>query len=275
VQYKFHPFIFLLQFAALFNNMYDLTKMIRFLRKKGMFLAVEFGPLIPSPTCGSGVEGFTGESAVELAQNVLACGGTLDYVAFDEPFYYAHYYTGPNQCNWNLSEIATNAYGTVKVLRSVFPDVVIGDIEPVNSADPVWPQTMATWLSTYESVSGMPFSFFEWDVSWPNLAAEAKYETYIKIFILLLFIILILSLFFVGMLFLCLRMPIYLSQLFSTDLGTVPRPTKHGCHLLRNTSKTISRLSNFLFRIYPWYKRGMSILLTSPRRRILQCLRIC
>jgi hypothetical protein len=71
------------------------------LKRRGIALAVEEGPLRPTADCGQLVEGFAGEEGVAVAERVKGAGGTLRYLAFDEPYFYASIYDGPNACHWS------------------------------------------------------------------------------------------------------------------------------------------------------------------------------
>lgn len=137
------------------------------LAQRGIALAVEFGPL-PATTCGAGVEGFSGGAALPVAQKVQSLGGTLQYVAMDEPFYYANIYTGQNACNWTAQQIAANAVQSIAQIRTAFPNVMVGDIEPVPAVGtPGWLASYTTWLDAWEIAAGSPLAFFHCDVNWP------------------------------------------------------------------------------------------------------------
>ncbi len=69
--------------------------------------------------------------------------GSLQYVAFDEPFEFGSLssdatYVTP--CHWTADQIAEDAVRHVALLRTVFPDVIVGDIEviPATFAAPDW-----------------------------------------------------------------------------------------------------------------------------------------
>jgi hypothetical protein len=131
------------------------------LNRRGIALAISWGPLTPEG-CGTGMEGFDGENGVRIANKIRALGGTLKYIAMDEPF------VGALGCNWTPRQTAENALRSIAKVRTVFPDVIVGDIEPVPAAQAPadWLQRYSAWLDAWKDVSGAPFPFFHLDVNW-------------------------------------------------------------------------------------------------------------
>src|SRR5438093_7776661 len=76
-----------------FTNSWATPKQLRTvvgaLKRRKIALALEDGALEPDAGCGSGIEGFGGvPEAQRVVQRIADAGGTLRYVAFDEPYYY-------------------------------------------------------------------------------------------------------------------------------------------------------------------------------------------
>jgi hypothetical protein len=145
----------------------DLTKMFQDLKRRHIALALEWGPLEPNG-CGGG-EGFDGGPALHYAKAIRDHGGSLQYVAFDEPFEFGSLssdatYVTP--CHWTAVQIAEDAVRHVALLRTVFPDVIVGDIEviPATFAAPDWLDRYQAWWDAWEKASGAPFAFFHCDV---------------------------------------------------------------------------------------------------------------
>jgi hypothetical protein len=131
---------------------------------RGFVLAVEAGPLDPAG-CGEGVEGFAGsDSGRRLAQRIKAAGGTLEVIALDEPWYYAHVYDGPNACHWPADRVAEGVAAFVEAVREEFPWVVVGDIEPTASL--VSADELAEWMDAYQVAVGEPMGFLHLDSDW-------------------------------------------------------------------------------------------------------------
>jgi hypothetical protein len=146
----------------------QLQQIFAFLKANNIALAVEFGPLTPSDTCGNGVEGFGGFAALQLVTRIQQLGGNLQYIAMDEPFSYGSLYSGNNACHWTASQIAANALQSIAVIRSVFPNVIVGDIDVVpNTLESVdWLTQYEAWLDAWTAAAGAPFAFFYFDIQW-------------------------------------------------------------------------------------------------------------
>jgi hypothetical protein len=147
------------------------------LKRRGIRLAVEEGPLRPTEDCGLFVEGFAGEEGVAVAQRVKDAGGTLRFLAYDEPYYYASIYDGPQACHWSAERIAGEIAAYNEEIRGVFGAIRFGDTEPLTSALDV--PRYESWIDTYRRVAGEPLAFFHVDVSfslpgWPALVRELE-----------------------------------------------------------------------------------------------------
>jgi hypothetical protein len=118
---------------------------------------MEYGPLDPEG-CGQGIEGFSGVSyAVVAAKRIKAAGGTLHLLAMDEPYYYAHFYDGPNACHWTPEKIAAEIDQFAKSMKTVFPEILIGDTEAL--AGPAGEQAYIDWMQTFREVNGYDMAF--------------------------------------------------------------------------------------------------------------------
>jgi len=143
----------------------DLRTAVAEIARRGFALAVEVGPLEATTGCGQGVESFAGrEEGLRIADRILTAGGRLDIVAFDEPYYFGHLYDGPNACHLDTPTIAETVAGYVQELRTRFPSLVVGDIEP--NPVPVTPTGLGDWVETYRAAAGEPFAFLHLDVDW-------------------------------------------------------------------------------------------------------------
>jgi hypothetical protein len=108
----------------------QLRRVVTDLARRGIALGVEGGPL-KANACGGGVEGFAEPQWARIAGRIKAAGGIIDYIDMDEPFYYAHFYHGPKACHWSTEAVAHEIGAFIQQLREQFPDVVIGDAEPL------------------------------------------------------------------------------------------------------------------------------------------------
>jgi hypothetical protein len=156
----------------------DLRLIVSDLRRRGIALAVEDAALVGRNGCGEGVEGFTApDEAVRVAERVRAAGGTLDYVAVDSPFREGTLYEGPLACHFSAEEDARQVAAYAAAARSIFPRVVVGDIEALPPG--VDPGAVVGWLDTYRRVAGASLPFLHLDVNylrldWPEVAGALE-----------------------------------------------------------------------------------------------------
>lgn len=105
---------------------------------------------------GSGIEGFASTGAMLAAMaRIKSLGGTLSYISWDEPFYFGSTITG----RYTMAEVAAQVAASASAVKAIFPNVQVGDIEPVdiamNSA-----ATVQAWLAAYAKASGSQFASF-------------------------------------------------------------------------------------------------------------------
>ncbi|MFO0996676.1 MAG: hypothetical protein U1F33_08315 [Alphaproteobacteria bacterium] len=138
------------------------------LKRRNIALAVEGVMLTRVGTCGVGVEGHGTATMMEsVAERVRRLGGELRYVAMDEPLWFGHRYAGPNACKFSVEAVARDVAGKVAAIRKIFPQVQVGDIEPVASPEvPDWVDQVMDWTKAYEAAAGEPLAFFEADMQW-------------------------------------------------------------------------------------------------------------
>jgi len=141
------------------------------LKRRNIALALEMGLLTQTDSCRYRGEGYLDD--IQTMKNALErirrTGGELSYIAMDEPFYYAHQYSGPNACHEPATEIARRVAATVAGARSIFPNVQIGDEEVVNGSRPAADE-LAEWADAYRAAVGEPLAFIHADVDWSGLA---------------------------------------------------------------------------------------------------------
>ncbi len=152
----------------------DLRKLLANLKRRNIALALEWPVLSPS-TCGDGIEGFGG-SILPVAQRIRALGGTLSYLAMQQPFQWGSLYKGANSCQWTARQVAINALVQIKRAKRIFPKLLVGDImavPPFRDASPDWAAQFGTWFDTWRSLAGTPLAFFHVDADWtvPNWQA--------------------------------------------------------------------------------------------------------
>ncbi len=147
----------------------ELRRMIQYLHRHHIALAFEALMLPLGGKCGAGVEGYSYPSAIaEAAGRVKQAGGTLRYAAMDDPLWFAHQADGPTNCHSSIEETARQIAVNVRILRGIFPDIRIGDIEPVAlaKAPPDWIDEILQFAAAYQAATGTPLDFVHADVDW-------------------------------------------------------------------------------------------------------------
>jgi len=166
----------------------EVDRIRRTLDRYGLGLAVETSPLFPTDACGRDgqgnlVEGFAGEQARDTMENIRRGGGTVDLIALDEPWYYAHHYDGPGACHWDVDQVAQGVAEFIRVVRETFPNVRVGDIEP--TPPPVSAAGLGEWIGAWTRVVGEPPAFLHLDVDvgragWTRLVADIGAESHAR-----------------------------------------------------------------------------------------------
>jgi len=128
---------------------------------------------VNQPRCGRGVESYYDPpGARKVAQRIAAAGGRLSFVAMDEPLFYGRYYGGPEACHSEIDNVAERAAAIMQEYQAAFPEVVIGDIEPIPAltARPDWRAEYRSWMAAFHAKTGKPIAFLQIDINWrqPN-----------------------------------------------------------------------------------------------------------
>lgn len=153
----------------------DLPAFFSYLSEKGVLLGVEaLGLVATEGNPGYAVEGFS-EHSTDLAElfNVIKdAGGDVKFVAWDEPFWFGYYSTS----FYTQAEIVAQLANSRTIIRGIFPDIIIGDIEPVTT-DLAEVTALQSFFTAYAAETGEQFAFFEadlehWESGWQTVLAS-------------------------------------------------------------------------------------------------------
>ena len=141
------------------------------LQRRHIGVALELGTLVLSERCGFHVEGYASPRGVEAAaKRIKSVGGVLDYVAMDEPVWFGHIFTsgsgGRVGCQDPITDLADQVAPKLAILREYFPNVQIGDVEPVNARKPEFIRDIITFVDAIRQKTGMSFAFVHADIAW-------------------------------------------------------------------------------------------------------------
>ena len=141
------------------------SQMIADLDRRGIAIAAEFGALTPPGTCGDGIEGFVGhEETLNALARLASLGGTVRFIAMDEPFAFGSLYDGAGACRWSAERVAYGVKVYIDAVHRVAPDVVVGDVEPIWAGADL--AAYEGWLPAFRAVNGYELPFFHMDIDW-------------------------------------------------------------------------------------------------------------
>jgi hypothetical protein len=157
-----------------------LRQMFNDLERRHIAVEIGFEPLSgPGPNnCGFGVEGYGGPMGGGLlfAQRVKALGAKPQFFGMDEPLYFGHVFgpeNGRDGCHSSIADIAKDVANKVRQIRTVFPGVPFGEVEPLSFRpnqpwfkDNRWLADLSTWFDAYQAAVGDRLAFFRLDLWW-------------------------------------------------------------------------------------------------------------
>jgi len=169
-------FMFFLGWAETNATDSQLAQAVSDINRRGIAIAVEGGALTPTSACGQGVESFTAMQEILYTLNrIRSAGGVVSYYALDEPFYFGNLYSGPNACHFSDSKIASEVDDFIQSVKTVFPDIIVGDVEPIQPGVDL--TLYMNWLETFKSVTGSNFPFFHLDFDWSRVTWPTDAKT--------------------------------------------------------------------------------------------------
>lgn len=153
----------------------QLQRIFRELERRRIALAVQGVALVHRKDCGQAVEGYAPpDNMLRVARRIRELGGKLDAVALDEPLFFGHFFREKNGkvgCAYGVDEIAQQVARKVNDVRTVFPDVRVGELEPVAGwgrarEDAV--SMLGDWYAAYERATGRKMAFTIVEIIWPS-----------------------------------------------------------------------------------------------------------
>jgi len=146
----------------------QLTTIIRALQQRHIPIGINQGILLrppPNAHCGH-TEGYADIRG--NLERIRTLGGVVAYLNADEPLWFAHARKAPDACQTPIRQLATDAATSVRTIQSIFPEIKIGEVEPITN----WrnPQEMVAdvneWLDAFQAATGRPMAFFGVDLNW-------------------------------------------------------------------------------------------------------------
>lgn len=157
----------------------QLHTIIQGLKARHIGLAIEMGLIggAGPNECGKGVEGYISPSGPETAaKRINALGGDVEYIAMDEPLWFGHVAGelsgGRRGCRFSTGELVEKIAPQIQVLRRYFPNIRIGDIEPISTSphtiamDSHYMEDLIAFIDLLQTKTGMKLAFVHADVAW-------------------------------------------------------------------------------------------------------------
>lgn len=150
-----------------------LAAMVANLRAKHIGLGLEILATnwYHEPPGGNGLEGFSDPgSANRTVGKLLRAGAVVDEIAMDEPLWFAHYYSGPNQLQCTIDQLAGRVAVIDRIFTAAFPNIAICDTEPFPavSSQAGWQADYGRWCRAFEKAVGKPLTAGHLDFDWGN-----------------------------------------------------------------------------------------------------------
>jgi len=169
----------------------ELSRMVAFLNAHKMGIEIEAPALRAEATCGSGVEGYVpyGQSletfTLTYLRRLKLLGAQVAFIKVDEPFFFGHVVADLRSCHFSVPQIAAEVGEFAQLVKRVYPDAEVGDVEPVVEGGyaPNVLAALVQWHEVYTEVTGAPFPFFFADVdfsnsAWPQLVKQLENLTH-------------------------------------------------------------------------------------------------
>lgn len=148
----------------------QLSKAARDLESRHISLSIGLQSIarVPSETCGNH-EGY-GQvlDSIHVVEKLRSLKVKLSSIEFDEPIWFGHYSSDPGTCHRSASDVADRVAALVQPYITAFPDITIGDIEPIPAllTQNDWKSTFLTFVKHFREVTGKQIVFLHTDVSW-------------------------------------------------------------------------------------------------------------
>jgi hypothetical protein len=122
---------------------------------------------------GAGIEGMTNDK--DFAREVFYAtktwhdaGMPMSYFVMDGPFYFGYEYSR-DRCHFSIEDVARRAANTMKMIRGLYPNLVIVDAEgPGKDMPATWLPEYHRFLTAFRSALGAPIDYIDMDLHWTD-----------------------------------------------------------------------------------------------------------
>lgn len=169
----------------------DIDRIVADLNRRHIAIALSVGVMdvgrrAMNPACGGEglVEGYgTPQTNRMRAEKIKRAGGTVTYVAMDEPLWFGRYFNGRRGeqpgCHSSVADILGLIRESLGVYQTEFPGVLVGDIEPTGIAEKEnWQLDLAAFASGFRQQTGRPLAFMQLDTPFNHPGEEGVAVTF-------------------------------------------------------------------------------------------------
>lgn len=160
-----------------------LSRVIGFLSRHGIAIAMQASPNLAIRGCGRGIESYGApHDMLRDAERVQKVGGVVSYITMDEPLNFGHIFNGRRgkiPCHSPIETIAGDAARKIAETRNVFPAVQVGETEPYGIptvSSEAWASMLAEWFSAFRNATGRPLAYEHADIVWNRPGALPQFE---------------------------------------------------------------------------------------------------
>ncbi len=159
----------------------ELQAVVSFLNEHNLAIEIEAPALQAQADCGSGLEGYVpyGLSVqtftLAYLQRLQSFGAQKVFVKVDEPYFFGSVANTSLSCHFTVFEVASQVGQFEQLVKSVYPNAAVGDVEPIIAGDytPNVVTAIERWHDVYAQTTGSPFPFFVADTDFSNPAWPA------------------------------------------------------------------------------------------------------
>ncbi|MDR3615936.1 MAG: hypothetical protein P4L53_20425 [Candidatus Obscuribacterales bacterium] len=150
----------------------DLASAFADMQRRHIAFGLEDSVLVQSERCKCQCEAYGKAGALESTlAKIQRNGGKLQYLRMDEPFFFGHVFSDPTACHEPIQQLAVEVAESIKLIRKYFPDVQVGDVEPIDNCQ-IQTKELTQWFDAFETATGTGLAFFHTDLVWSDIAMQ-------------------------------------------------------------------------------------------------------
>ena len=102
-----------------------------------------------------------------FVERLRKLGADLRYLAAVGPLVDGHVSIKPGYCHLPIPDVADDAAHTIAEMRKIYPELQVGEIEPVGHRKdyPDW-RELGAWFNAFSKAAGRPPAFLHVDITW-------------------------------------------------------------------------------------------------------------